>query len=83
MCPPGIPASWRLLLTANPDPYGDALYGVTAISSADVWAVGEQTSAVKMLTEHFNGFRWTAVSSPNAGYGGPLVAVSGVAPTDV
>lgn len=82
-CPPGISPSWRFLLTVNPDPYGDALYGVTAISPADVWAVGAQTDSSKTLTEHFNGFHWTAVSSPNAGYGSWLVAVSGVTDADV
>ena len=46
------------------EPNGNAwLTGVTALSSNDVWTVG--VSATSTLTEHWNGNRWSAVSSPS------------------
>src|SRR5206468_5640875 len=46
----------------------DSLYGVKAISSNDVWAVGHYYtgSTWRTLTEHWNGAQWGIVSSPNA-----------------
>lgn len=81
-CPPSVPAAWRVVPAANSGPAGDTLTGVTAISPTDVWAVGGTYSSMT-LTEQFDGFRWTAVSSPTPGYGGALTAVSGDAANDV
>ena len=36
---------------------------MAAVSSSDVWAVGSQGS--RTLTEHWDGTRWSVVTSPN------------------
>src|SRR5579872_2779813 len=44
------------------------LYGVTAISASDVWAVGGDINAHgnnQTLIEHWNEKTWTIVASPN------------------
>jgi hypothetical protein len=53
------------------------LNAVSASSSTNAWAVGENCSAVcKTLTVHWNGTSWSKVASPNAGSGAN--ALSGV-----
>src|SRR5215469_6280943 len=49
----------------------NALFGVSAIASNDVWAVGEfsSVSAGQTLVEHWNGVSWSVVASPNVGSG--------------
>ncbi|MGO9752083.1 MAG: hypothetical protein ACLP8S_04135 [Solirubrobacteraceae bacterium] len=62
------------------------LYGISAISASDVWAVGEVSSAP--LTENWSGRNWSSVALP----AGPcsafesdcvLIGVSGDSPRDV
>src|SRR5215467_9326066 len=45
----------------------NALFGVSAIASNDVWAVGEfsSVSAGQTLVEHWNGVSWSVVASPS------------------
>jgi hypothetical protein len=55
-----------------PNPSRWNLYGVTAIASNDVWAVGRVGDhdwgiLDQTITEHWDGSRWTLVSSPNPG----------------
>jgi hypothetical protein len=51
------------------------LYGVTAVSPTDIWAVGYycpgscSTSPSQTLVEHWDGSVWSGVVSPNAGTG--------------
>src|SRR5215470_972883 len=66
---------------------GSATLGAVASASAkDVWAVGSYStgSAYKTLIEHWNGARWTIVSSPNPATGfhttNTLGAVVAIAP---
>lgn len=76
---------------AVPTPRGateTGLESITAISSNDVWAVGHSSEgqAGKNLTLHWNGARWSVVSSPNQGdtscdFG--LSSVSGSGSSDV
>ena len=83
---------------ANPNPgnahrcrdsayVGTVLQGVTAISSQDVWAVGQICGAGtgKSLTEHWDGTKWTTVVSPNPpdSEDAILVSVAAVASNDV
>jgi hypothetical protein len=67
---------WNLV--ASPSPSGGAgftvLYGVAAVSSNDVWAVGNNcidcgtiSETQHTLIEHWNGHRWSVVPSPNRG----------------
>jgi hypothetical protein len=61
---------WRVVPSPDPGSTGDNLYGVSAVSPGDVWAVGEQSGAVAPdhgLIEHWNGHRWSVVRSPRAG----------------
>ncbi|HZU70608.1 MAG TPA: hypothetical protein VFA09_25265 [Ktedonobacteraceae bacterium] len=51
------------------------LSGLAVVSSNDIWAVGFSTSGsnsstIKTLIEHWDGSRWSIVSSPNPGVGG-------------
>lgn len=72
-----IPSStcggWTLVASPNASAGNNVLLGVSADSSADVWAVGDYTpsssSVTATLTEHYNGAAWSVVSSPNASGG--------------
>jgi hypothetical protein len=63
------------------------LSAVAAISSTDVWAVGQicTYSNAKTLTEHWDGTAWTVVPSPNEPglTASTLVAVTAIASNDV
>jgi len=64
----------------------NALFGVSAIASGDVWAVGEfsSVSAGQTLVEHWDGVSWSVVSSPNVGSGSNFLnAVAAVSSNDV
>jgi hypothetical protein len=41
------------------------LFAVTATSSSNAWAVGNQVSTGTPLIEHWNGSAWTVMTSPN------------------
>ncbi len=66
--------------------YGE-LDGVTAVASNNVWAVGSfsnvSTSTRFTLIEHWDGARWSLVSSPTPSVGGQLNAVTAVAANDI
>lgn len=53
------------------------LYGVSAVSASDAWAVGQNGGAGDMIL-HWNGTRWirAAVPSPRAGYTDAVSALS-------
>lgn len=60
---------WSTMQSPNVSNAGNVLYGVTAVSASDVWAVGgTQYSSGSILgqplTEHWNGTAWSIVSSP-------------------
>ncbi|MEO8971016.1 MAG: hypothetical protein ABI406_05360 [Ktedonobacteraceae bacterium] len=61
--------SWRVVPSPNQGTYGDLLYSVTAITTSNVWAVGDYNLAngngPETLVEHWDGNQWTIVSSPN------------------
>src|SRR5439155_15840401 len=70
--------SWSVV--PSPDAgLGDLLYGVSASSSTDVWAVGQYADLdqnVHALTEHWDGTSWTVVPGADVGTGSFLFAVS-------
>lgn len=84
-------AQWTVLPTPDPepDPYPrvDYLYGVAAISTNDVWAVGYYLNIYgyrRTLIYHWNGVQWSIVPSPNVGsFSNGLEAVSAVSANDV
>src|SRR2546421_2278470 len=63
--------SWRHVTSRNPGggSNDDELWGVTAVSSSNVWAVGRYYNgkARRTLVEHWNGSAWRRVTSPNVG----------------
>ncbi|MDQ3930362.1 MAG: hypothetical protein M3328_14615 [Chloroflexota bacterium] len=64
-----------------------ALYGVTALSSNDVWAVGYYWNSIvdsSALIQHWNGTQWSVVAGPSVQpYRGVLTAVSATASNDI
>lgn len=66
-------SSWKIVPSPSPGvggayPQGSLLWSVAAVSANDVWAVGQyfDGTAIRTLTEHWDGASWTAVPSPNA-----------------
>src|SRR5207302_562996 len=60
---------------------GVFLYGVKAVASNDVWAVG--TFSIGTLIIHWDGSSWSTVPSPNPGHGGDLNDVDSVSSNDL
>src|SRR5438067_2985569 len=65
-------SSWSVVTSANPGSIYNTLYGVTAISATNVWAVGyyvNTTGVTQTLIEHWNGTSWSVVKSPSPATG--------------
>jgi hypothetical protein len=60
----------------------DFLAGVSAASSADVWAVGRTGRHSSPILEHWNGTAWSMVSQPVGGFDGSLNSVAAISATD-
>lgn len=83
--------SWSVVPSPNPSPNDglDILPGVTAVSTNNVWAVGDYTNGLfpdpdLTLIEHWNGSSWTIVASPNIGSrSNSLSAVAAVSANDI
>jgi hypothetical protein len=73
-------ASWSTVPSPNVGAASNELTGVAARSANDVWAVGYRIDAsgqipvAKTLWMHWNGTRWSVVTSANAGSGDNLLA---------
>jgi hypothetical protein len=79
-------ASWSVVPSPNGGAGDNTLLGVTALSPADAWAVGEVSDpggGPSPLVEHWDGDAWTVVPSPTTGEGAGLAAVAGISSTDV
>jgi hypothetical protein len=64
---------WRIDDVPQPGQKRDLLFGASAVSASDVWAVGEQQAAggrFGTLVEHWDGMRWRVVRSPDPGSSG-------------
>jgi hypothetical protein len=58
---------WSVTPTPNPGTTGNHLYGISAVASDDVWAVGQKLGSRgpdQALIEHWNGSRWSVIPSP-------------------
>jgi hypothetical protein len=79
--------SWSLVDVPQPGSMRDMLSGASAVSTSDVWAVGDQEGAngkFETLTEHFDGTKWSVVTSPDPGsVANHLYGVKAVGPDDV
>jgi hypothetical protein len=63
-------SKWTLTLLPNSGGEGNRLFGTLAISTNDVWAVGQtqrNDGAILTLTQQFNGTSWQTVPSPTPG----------------
>lgn len=83
--------TWNVAPTPNPSADINRFTGVAAVSANDVWAVGFYDGNPDPLVEldqsliaHWNGLKWSVVSSPNVGPSGTvLTGVAAVASNDV
>jgi hypothetical protein len=71
--------TWSVVPSPNVGTF-DRLYGVAAVSSSDVWAVG---TAGQTLVEHWDGSTWSVVPSPNVGTFDYLYGVAALSSSDV
>ena len=83
------PAMSRAVAALNPNPSStdNELFGVSAVSGTDAWAVGRYTNntthVVDTLVLHWNGAAWSRVPSPSPGPGGSvLLGVNAVSAAD-
>lgn len=61
-------STWQVVPSPNVGNDVNFLYGVSAISANNVWAVGSYRNGVlRTLIEHWDGTQWSVVSSPNVG----------------
>jgi len=78
---------WTVVATPKLPFNNNALNGVVAFASNNVYAVGFQTAsngASLTLIEHWDGTAWSVVSSPNKNQtGNVLSSISGSSPTDI
>ncbi len=77
---------WSLVASPDVGTDGEALNGVAAVSSTNVWAVGYSfTGSVKgeTLIEHWDGSRWSIVTSPNVAQHSYLNSIAAISSTDV
>lgn len=77
---------WRVIASPNGSQPNNDLLAIAAISTADVWAVGNTSSDTTFpqpLTEHWNGHTWSTITSPNFAGGGVLSGVAALSPDTV
>ena len=76
---------WTVISSPNQGTKDNQLLGVAPVSSSSIWAVGNYnagpyTMSLRTLAEHWNGSRWSIVSTPNAATGsGDYDSLQGVA----
>ncbi|MGH2636478.1 MAG: hypothetical protein ACRDHU_10095, partial [Actinomycetota bacterium] len=79
--------TWEIAQTADPGESSNLLSDVTALSSAEAWAVGgsgDPEAPLAVLIERWDGTAWTAEEGPNPGSQiNELLAVDAAEPNDV
>ena len=74
---------WKSVLSPTLSGTFHELHGVAAISTSDVWAVGEESSSSgQALMEHWDGTSWSEVAAPTAGVASVLYSVTRVPRTN-
>jgi hypothetical protein len=80
-------AQWSIVPSPNPGAYYGSLYGVTAIASDDLWAVGAYSndggSTYPSMMLHWNGTQWTVVPGNSPHLYNSLRGVAAAAPDDI
>ena len=76
--------AWRIIPSPNPAGINkpNTLYGVEAISSNDVWALGEAGVDHRSLILHWNGTAWVILAN-GCGFYAQLRGIDAVSPTDI
>ena len=74
---PGTCTTWIRQASPNAGNGDNNLYGVTATSASNAWAVGEffVGTSTDALAEHWNGTSWQKISTQDKGSGDQLNAV--------
>ena len=83
---PGSSGHWSVVPSPNTGSPNNYVFGVAAIASNDVWAVGAYGVlgiSAKQVIEHWDGTNWRRVASPSLANPNELLAVSAVAANDV
>jgi hypothetical protein len=81
--------TWRALPAVHAGTQDNDLFGVTALSPTNVWAVGNENIGhfrFRPLVERWNGTAWTVVrvpSPPLTGLGASLSGVAATSPRDI
>lgn len=80
--------AWSVVPAPSSPYQDDYLYGVSAVSANDVWAVGDYDQGCYFpcfttLTQHWNGSNWSIVPSPSMGESAHLQGVAAVSSTVV
>jgi len=78
-------ATWKIVPSPNFAPSGNTLASISVDTASDIWAVGTTTSTstasgYQPLIEHWNGTKWSLISSPAVS--GRLSSVAAIAPND-
>jgi hypothetical protein len=79
--------SWTRVPSPNIGSNPNGLYGISALSANDAWAVGfyydESASMLKTLALRWDGTQWSVVPTPNGGTGsGILYGVTAISPNN-
>ncbi len=78
--------SWSVVASPNASSGLNQLYSVAAVSTNDVWAVGEyfntSSDITETLIEHWDGSSWSVVSSPGLTYS-VLYSVTAFSASDI
>jgi hypothetical protein len=84
---PQCDPDWQIVSSPNALTSNNYLYGVDALSADDVWAVGgyQNGTQLRTLAVHWDGSRWSKLTTPNPGSDGInlLQGVAAVADDDV
>jgi hypothetical protein len=78
-------SGWEYVRSPNVGPEPNYLRSVEAVSSDDVWAVGDfgPSDHFRTLTEHWDGSRWRVIQSPSPGVVAQLLGVATISSDDV
>jgi hypothetical protein len=80
--------TWSKVSSPSPGGWNNVLFGVSAVTADDAWAVGDTSATspggVQSLVVHWNGTKWSRVTSPNPGSQfNDLQAVSAASASDI
>ncbi|GAC1383875.1 MAG: hypothetical protein NVSMB33_12020 [Ktedonobacteraceae bacterium] len=76
-------SSWSIISSPNVGTGNNALNGIAAVSTSNIYAVGSSdasTGGQQTLVLHYDGSSWSVVTTPNAG---PLKSIAVVSATNI